>query len=56
MAKIQSENIVITVSRLTKDSDNESGLTMVTPDVIAALEQVAQELVGAGVVVEVNVA
>jgi hypothetical protein len=56
MAKIQSENIVITVSKLTKDSDTEHQTAMVTPDVITALEQVAQELIGSGVVVEVNVA
>jgi len=56
MAKIESENIVITVSRLIKDSDSEPGLKMVTPDVIAALEQVAQELIGNGAVVEINLA
>jgi hypothetical protein len=56
MAKIESENIVITVSRLIKDSDTEPGLKMVTPDVIAALEQVAQELIGNGAVVEINLA
>lgn len=55
MAKVQSENIVITVSKLIKDSESD-GLSMVSDEVIAALEQVAQELIGGNVVVEVNVA
>ena len=52
MAKVQSENIVITVSKLVKDSDSD-GVSMVSDEVITALEQVAQELVGEAVVVEV---
>jgi hypothetical protein len=55
MAKVQSENIVITVSKLVKDNETD-GTSMVSDEVIAALEQVAQELIGGGVVVEVNVA
>ena len=51
MAKIISENIVITFSKIVKDS--EEGSSVATADVQAALEQVAQELVGSGVVVEV---
>jgi hypothetical protein len=56
MAKIESENIVITVSRLVKDSDTQPGPNMITADTVTALEQVAQELIGNGVIVEVNVA
>ena len=56
MAKIESENVVITVSRLTKDSDTEPAAAMVTQDVVTALEQVAQELAGSGIIVEVQVA
>jgi len=51
MAKIISENIVITFSKIVKDS--EEGSPIAGSDVQAALEQVAQELVGSGVVVEV---
>lgn len=55
MAKIQTETLVISFSRLVKDSDPDSA-DIVTNDVTIALEQVAQELAGAGVVVEVQVA
>jgi hypothetical protein len=55
MAKIQTETLIITFNRLVKDSDTDSA-DVVTADVTAALEQVAQELVGSGVVVEVQVA
>jgi len=51
MAKIISENIVITFSKIVKDS--EEGSPIAGSDVQQALEQVAQELVGSGVVVEV---
>jgi len=51
MAKIISENIVITFSKIVKDS--EEGSSVASADVQAALEQVAQELVGDTVVVEV---
>jgi hypothetical protein len=54
MAKIESENIVITVSRLVKDDAPEAHI--VTGEITAALEQVAQELLGTGVIVEVQVA
>jgi len=55
VAKIQTETLVISFSRLVKDSDSDSA-DIVTNDVTIALEQVAQELAGAGVVVEVQVA
>ena len=51
MAKIVTESIVITFSKIVKD--NDSGTSITSPDIQAALEQVAQELVGESVVVEV---
>ena len=52
MAKIVEDVVVIKFSKIVKDSDSEvSGIA--SADVQAALEQVAQELVGDGVVVEV---
>jgi hypothetical protein len=55
MAKIQTENVVITFSKLTRDSENQSE-PIISADVATALEQVAQELAGAGVIVEVQLA
>ena len=54
MAKIQSENVIITFSKLTKDSDETTSIT--NEELVASLEAVAQELAGAGVVVEIQVA
>ena len=51
MAKIVTESIVITFSKIVKD--NDSGTNITSPDIQAALEQVAQELIGDSVVVEV---
>lgn len=51
MAKIVEDVIVIKFSKIVKDS--EEGSSIASSDVQAALEQVAQELVGNGVVVEV---
>jgi hypothetical protein len=50
MAKIYTETVVITLSKLVKDNDNTDIIT--TDDIIAALASVAEELAGAGVVVE----
>lgn len=55
MAKIHTEMLVVKLSRLVKDSDNESKYSL-TEELITAVEQVAQELVTDGVVVEVEVA
>ena len=52
MAKIVEDVIVIKISQLVKD-DAADQTSSVTPEVEAALEQVTQELVGAGAVVEV---
>ena len=52
MAKIHEEIVVIKLSKLVKDSD--AGGEIATADVIAALQSVAEELAGAGVVVETD--
>jgi hypothetical protein len=56
MAKIYEEVVVIKLSKLVKDSDETAAGTLASADAVAALEQVAQELVGSGVVVEIDVA
>lgn len=53
MAKIVEEVVLIKFSRIVKDSDTDT-TTLVNSDTQAALEQVAQELVGDSVVVEVE--
>jgi hypothetical protein len=52
MAKIVEDVLVIKFSKIVKDSDTNNG-GLVGTDVQTALEQVAQELVGEAVVVEV---
>jgi hypothetical protein len=52
MAKMIEEVIVIKLSKLVKDSDLTD--TIADNDVCSALEQVAQELAGNGVLVEVE--
>lgn len=52
MAKIVSEAIVIEISRIAKE-DQELG-SVITDEVTTTLEQVVQQLVGDGAVVEVN--
>lgn len=52
MAKIVEDVLIVKFSKIVKDSDSDdSGL--VNNEVKAALEQVAQELVGEAIVVEV---
>jgi hypothetical protein len=51
MAKIVEDVLVIKFSKIVKDG--EEGSSIASPDVQSALEQVAQELVGSGIVVEV---
>jgi hypothetical protein len=53
MAKIIEDVIVIKFSKIVKDSEVE-GSGIAGHDVQQALEQVAQELVGTGVVVEIE--
>lgn len=52
MAKIVEDVIVIKFSKIVKDTDS-SDSSIANPEVQQALEQVAQELVGDSVVVEV---
>jgi hypothetical protein len=52
MAKIVEDIVIIKFSRIVKDS--ESGVEIVNDEIQSALEQVAQELVGNTVVVEVE--
>jgi len=51
MAKIVEDIVIIKFSKIVKDS--ESGSSIAGAEVQAALEQVAQELVGDAIVVEV---
>lgn len=52
MAKIVEDVVVIKLSKLVKD--NEKDIRLSNTEIENALEQVAQELVGDGVVVEVE--
>jgi hypothetical protein len=58
MARIQEEVIVITVSKLHKIPPEGAVMVtdseLVSSEAMAALEDVAQELLGSGVVVEIN--
>ena len=54
MAKIVEETVVIKLSKLVKTGDKESKEKMANADLVSALEQVAQELVGENVIVEVE--
>lgn len=51
MAKIIEDAILIKFSRIVKDQE-ASDHSIIGDEIVQALEQVAQELVGAGVVVE----
>jgi hypothetical protein len=52
MAKIFEEIVVIKLSKLVKD--NTTPDTVATDEVLSALASVAEELVGSGIVVEVE--
>lgn len=52
MAKIHEEIVVIKLSKLVKDSDTVGAIA--DTEIIAALQSVAEELAGTGVVVEVE--
>jgi hypothetical protein len=59
MARIQEETIVITISKLHKAVPGDGKTTtvesaIVGDDILATLEGVVEELLGNGVVVEVN--
>jgi hypothetical protein len=53
MAKIIKQTIQIELSQLVKD-DAPDGMNAITDDLLSNLEAVTQELVGSGIVVEVN--
>ena len=53
MAKIHEEVVVIKLSKLIKDKDEDTGL-VASNDICEALQSVAEELLGSGVVVEVE--
>ena len=50
MAKIHEEIVVIKLSKLVRESD--AGTEIASDDIVSALQSVAEELAGAGVVVE----
>ncbi|WP_353482440.1 hypothetical protein [Haliscomenobacter sp.] len=50
MAKIHEEIVVIKLSKLVRESD--VGVEIATDDIVLALQSVAEELAGAGIVVE----
>lgn len=52
MAKIVSNNIAILISRIAKEDQQLENI--VTPDMVTTLEEVVQQLVGEGAVVEVK--
>lgn len=52
MAKIFEEVLVVKLSKLVKDDTANNSIT--TDEIQAALEQVVQELVGDGVIVEIE--
>ena len=52
MAKIYAESIVITLSKLVKETDQPE--SAVSEDLISNLTAVMEELAGAGIVVEIE--
>ena len=54
MAKIQEEVLIIKVSKLLKDGSKDE--FVLTPDTVASLEAVVQELAGANALVELQLA
>ena len=52
MAKIHEETVVITLSKLVKERDTEEQ-SLATNDICDALQSVAEELLGQGIIVEV---
>lgn len=54
MARVHTEVLVVKLSKLTKDTDQDVDSSL-SDELVAAIEQVAQELAPQGVVVEVEV-
>jgi len=55
MAQIIQDSLVITFSRLAKDNEPNPE-PAISSDILSALEQVAQELAGSNVIVEIKTA
>lgn len=53
MAKIHEEVVVIKLSKLIKEKDESPGV-VASNDICEALQSVAEELLGSGIVVEVE--
>lgn len=54
MAKIHTESVVITFSKLIKDQEDKVSPLIVNDDLLLSLSAVAEELADAGLVVEVD--
>lgn len=54
MAKIHEEIVVIKLSKLIKEKDDGEQVFLATNDLCEALQSVVEELLGSGVVVEVE--
>jgi len=54
MAKIVSDAVVVEISRIAKDDEQLESI--VNDDMVATLQQVVEQLVGEGIVVEVKTA
>ena len=54
MAKIHEETVVITLSKLIKEKGTDEQVLLATNDLCDALQSVVEELMGAGVVAEVE--
>ena len=54
MAKIQTESLVISFSKLVKDLELNPQNGIITADMLESMNAVAEELAGAGVIVEVD--
>ncbi len=54
MAKIHEEVVVIKLSKLVKEKDNGEQVLLATNDLWDALQSVVEELLGQGIVVEVE--
>ena len=53
MAQIQEKQLVVTLSKLTKNGDNKD--LEISSEVLESLEAIVQELVGSDLVVEVTI-
>lgn len=55
MAKIKETIYVVTISELVKN-DTDISNTVVSNDFVSSLEQIVQELIGSGAIVEATIA